>query len=389
MKLAPTTLDNRIEALDLMRGFALLGIFIANMLFFHTPIIYIDPYTWFTGSSDENTFRWITIFVQGSFYPIFAMMFGYGINMQYEKAKERGLPFTSTQARRLSILLLVGLIHALFIWAGDILVSYAVMGFLIIWFVRVPAKWLLPIAAVLYIIPMGSFVALLHFLERIDPTSASSFVDLHQIESSISAYAHGSFGEVFMQRFTDWLTIGVASGLLLGCFMVLPLIIIGATLSKWKVIERANEMKGRLAVFAAVMIIFGVWIKSLPFINGATISKQMLQETFGGVILASGYVALILLLVQIPIFRVVFRPVAKAGRMSLTTYITQSIVATLIFYSYGFGLYGQVNLLTGTWIAIGVFAIQVVGAEIWLSKFRMGPLEWLWRKGTYGKTLSK
>lgn len=73
--------------------------------------------------------------------------------------------------------------------------------------------------------------------------------------------------------------------------------------------------------------------------------------------------------------------------MSLTTYITQSIVATLIFYAYGFGMYGKVDLATGVGIAVGVFIIQVLIAELWLSKFRMGPLEWLWRKGTYGKNL--
>ncbi len=385
MKFTPTTLDNRVEALDLMRGFALLGIFIANMLFFHTPFIYIDPYTWFTTASDQQTFKWITILVQGSFYPIFAMMFGYGINMQYEKAMERGVSFAPMQARRLSLMLLFGLIHALLIWAGDILVSYAVMGFLLILFVRVPAKWLIPIAAVLYIVPMGGLVLLIGLLEKIDPTANGGFVDLHQIELSISAYAHGSFGEIFMQRFNDWLMIGVANGLLLGFFMVLPLIIVGAALSKWKVIERAGAMKGRLAVIGVVMTGLGIWVKSLPFIQAPSGSNQLLQETFGGVILAAGYVSLLLLVTQIPLFRKVFGPVAKAGRMSFTTYIMQSIIATLIFYAYGFGLYGKVDLLTGTWIAIGVFVIQVIFAELWLSKFRMGPLEWVWRKGTYGK----
>lgn len=372
-----------------MRGFALLGIFIANMLFFHTPIIYIDPYTWFTAPGDAETFKWITIFVQGSFYPIFAMMFGYGMNMQYEKTVKKGLPFAPVQARRLSLLLLIGLIHALLIWAGDILLSYAVMGFMLILFVRVPAKWLVPIAAVLYTIPMGGLILLLRLVEKVEPTSAGSFVDLHQIELSISAYAHGGFGEIFMQRFSDWLSIGVASGLLLGFFMVLPLIMIGAALSKWKVIERANELKGRLALIAVVMIGLGVWIKSLPFINEVTMSNRMLQETFGGVILAAGYVALILLLTQITFFRTIFRPVAKVGRMSLTIYVMQSVIATLIFYSYGFGLYGKVDLITGTWIAIGVFVIQVIFAELWFTKFRMGPLEWIWRKGTYGKKSSK
>ena len=105
--------------------------------------------------------------------------------------------------------------------------------------------------------------------------------------------------------------------------------------------------------------------------------------------MAAGYVGLLLLLSTSPLFRVVFRPIGKAGRMSLTTYITQSIVATFIFYSYGFGLYGKVDLMAGTWIAVGVFVVQVIVAELWLSKYRMGPLESLWRKGTYGRNSMK
>lgn len=388
MKLSPTTVGNRIEALDLMRGFALLGILIANMLFFHTPFIHIDPYSWFTAPGDVETYKWISIFVQGSFYPIFALLFGYGINMQYEKAIKAGSPFAPVLVRRLAILLVFGLIHALLIWAGDILFTYAVMGFLLILFVRIPAKWLVPIAAVLYIIPTGLLVGLFRLLERLDPTAVdNSFVDLHKIELSISAYAQGSFGEIFMQRFSDWLLIGVANTFLMGWFMILPLIIMGAALSKWKVIERASEMKRRLVVIAVLMIASGILINLIPFLYGASASNRFIQEAFGDIILAGGYVALLLLLTQIPLFRTVFRPVAKAGRMSLTTYITQSIVATLIFYSYGFGLYGKVDLATGTWIALGVFFIQVVFAELWLLKFQIGPLEWLWRKGTYGSIL--
>ena len=112
MKLTPTTLGNRIEALDILRGFALLGIFIANMLLFHSPYLYMDPYTWFSTPSDMATFKWIDIFVEASFYPIFAMLFGYGLNMQYEKALANGTSFAPVMARRLGILLGFGLLHA-------------------------------------------------------------------------------------------------------------------------------------------------------------------------------------------------------------------------------------------------------------------------------------
>lgn len=389
MKLSPTALDGRIESLDIMRGFALLGIFIANMLAFHTPYMHLDPYTWFSSNSDEITFRWIDIFVQGSFYPIFAFLFGYGINMQYEKSLDRKTPFAPLMAKRLSILLVIGLLHALLLWSGDVLFAYATLGFLLILFVRIPAKWLIPFAAVLYIIPVGLIYFAMRLIAKTSPDLLlEDFADINKIESSIEIFAHGTFGEIFTFRFFEWLVVGLG-GAFMGIFIVLPIIMLGAALSKLKVIERAGELKGKIALVTVVGLALGIWIKVLPHLGNPTYDLVLLQDTFGGVILAVGYVGLLLLLCTNPLFRTVFRPVGKAGRMSLTTYITQSIVATTIFYSYGLGLYGKVDLLTGTWIAVGVFIIQVIFAEIWLSKFRMGPLEWLWRRGTYGGNSSK
>ncbi|QUW21658.1 DUF418 domain-containing protein [Sporosarcina sp. Marseille-Q4063] len=388
MRLSPTTVENRIEALDITRGFALLGIFIANMLLFHTPYLHVDPYSWFI-NGDAATFKWIDIFVQGSFYPIFALLFGYGINMQYEKSIQRNTPFVPIMARRLWILLGIGLLHGLFIWSGDVLFTYAVMGFLLLIFVRIPAKWLALFAGVLYIIPAAFMYIVTKLLMKANSNLLmSDYVDTHQIERSIEAFGSGSFGNIFVFRFFEWLLIGLG-GTFMGFFIVLPIIMFGAALSKWKVIERAKEFKIRLVVIAVLSLAAGIWIKLLPHLKKPTLDLIQLQDTIGNVILAAGYVSLLLLLCTIPLFRVVFRPIGKAGRMSLTTYIMQSVVATLIFYSYGFGLYGKVDLGTGTWIALGVFAVQVMFAELWLSKFRMGPLEWFWRKGTYGRNLTK
>ncbi|WP_342508944.1 DUF418 domain-containing protein [Sporosarcina sp. FSL K6-2383] len=388
MKITPTTLDNRVEVLDLLRGFALLGIFIANMVHFQSPYLYVDPYTWFISPSDAVTFKGIDIFIEGSFYPIFAMLFGYGLNMQYEKTLANGSAFAPMMARRLAILLGFGLLHALFIWSGDVLFTYAVMGFIMIAFLKISKKWILPIAAILYVIPNAFLYVATRFLEAVSPNSAlAGYVDIQQIEMAISAYGLGSYGEIFSFRFFEWLTFGLLSALS-GLILILPLIMLGAGLSKRRIFERAGEMKGRIAIMTVLTLAVGIWLKAAPFTGEPTLSAQMLQSVFGGPILAAGYVGVLLLLSQIPLFRTAFRPVSKAGRMSLTTYITQSVVATTIFYSYGFGMYGKVDLETGVWIAVGVFVIQVIIAELWLMKFSMGPLEWLWRKATYGKKLS-
>ncbi len=360
----------------------------ANMLLFQTPYLYMDPYTWFSTPSDIATFKWIDIFVEASFYPIFAMLFGYGLNMQYEKSLAKGIPFAPIMARRMTMLLMFGLLHALFIWMGDILFTYAIMGFVMIAAVRIPKNWLLPIAAIVYIVPNAFFYATTYFLEKLDPNAfLTGYADLHKIELSIGSYGLGTYGEIFSFRLSEFASVGLL-GTLSAFVVVLPLIMVGAWLSKWQVFERANDMKGRIAAVIIISLPVGLWLKSAPHTDGATMADLLLQSSFGGPLVAAGYVGILLLLCQIPLFRTLFRPISKAGRMSLTTYITQSIVATTIFYSYGFGLYGKGELATGMWIAVGVFAIQVIFAELWLSKFKMGPLEWLWRKGTYGKSLT-
>lgn len=198
MNLKPTTPDNRIEAIDITRGFALLGIFIANMLMFHTPYLYLDPYTYFNAGNDAVAFRWVDILVQGSFYPIFAFLFGYGLNMQYEKAIARNQPFTRMMSKRLGLLLVFGLVHALVIWSGDVLFSYATMGFLLIIFVRIPAKWLTPFAIVLYTIPAGILYLITKFIVKTNPdTFVEGFADTEKIERSIEVFANGSLGKSF------------------------------------------------------------------------------------------------------------------------------------------------------------------------------------------------
>lgn len=388
MNVTPT-IGNRIEALDTLRGFALLGIFIANMLIFHSPYFYIDPHSYFSTPSDVASYKLINIFVEASFYPIFAMLFGYGLNMQYEKAIANGTSYVPMMAKRLAILMGFGLIHALFVWSGDVLFAYALMGFIMLAAIRIPKKWILWIALLVYLLPTFLFIGLIYLLAKIDPNQLmDGFVDIQQIELAITAYAHGTYGEAFVFRFSEWLIYGLTNSFL-GIFMVLPLIMIGAAFSKGKLFERAAEMKSKIAIVGIIALAAGIFIKSWPYMDSQMYHNLLIQQLLGGPILAIGYASVIILLCQLPVFRTIFRPISKAGRMSLTTYLMQSIIATILFYGYGFGLYGKVDLETGTMIAVGIFAIQVIFAELWLLKFRMGPFEWLWRKGTYGKNMPK
>lgn len=386
MKLQPVVLNERVEAIDLMRGFALLGILLINMPTFHSPFSYIDPYSWFSGKWDTEMFTFLDIFVQASFYPLFAMLFGYGLAMQFMKAQTKRQPFVPLAAKRLFFLLLLGMVHAFLIWYGDILITYAVTGFLLLWMLQLPPAWLLGFAALLYGIPQAFLVVLMFIAVSMDP---NFYTGMQEVQNSLASYPTGTFAEIFRQRLDDWLHSNNPATYFLLVIIILPHMMVGAAAARWRLVERAKELKKGWLAIAVISLTVGLFLKSMPFIFEKNYAYMQLQDIFGGPLVAIGYAAIFVLLAQSGILRKVLGPLAKAGRMSLTVYISQSVIATLIFYSYGLGLYGQVDIVTGTWIALGIFAIQLIFAEVWLSKFSQGPLEMLWRRVTYGRNFEK
>lgn len=386
MKAQPVAATERIAALDLMRGFSLLGILLINMLAFHSPFSYIDPYSWFDGAWDDEVFGFLDIFVQASFYPLFSILFGYGLTMQFMKAEKLRQPFAPFAAKRLAILLIIGIIHAFLIWYGDILITYAITGFLLIGMMRIPASWLLGLGAVIYAVPQFFFLALMFVAVGIDP---NFYTGMQEVQNSLAAYPTGTFAEIFSQRFDDWMYSNNPVYYLELIVRILPFFMIGAAAAKWRLVERAKELTKFWRILGISTLAFGLVLKATPYLIDNNYAYSYLQDSFGGPIVAVGYASLIVLTAQNARARKLFNPIAKAGRMSLTTYLMQSVIATLIFYSYGLGLYGQVDLLTGTWIALGIFAIQLIFAEVWFSKFKQGPVEYLWRKASYGRNFEK
>ncbi len=386
MKLQPVALDERVEAIDMMRGFALLGILLINMLGFHSPLYYIDPYTWFDAPLDQETFTFLDIFVQASFYPLFAMLFGYGLGIQYLRAEARKKSFAPMAVKRLAVLLVFGILHAFLIWYGDILITYAITGFLLIGMIRLDSKWLMALGVIIYAVPQTLLLLVMFAAVAMD---SSFYVGIQEVQNSIAAYGGGTFAEIFRQRFDDWMYGNNPSNYIILIVTILPFTMVGAAAAKWRLIERTGELKKLWIVLAAGGGIAGILLKIAPYIVDTNIAMTYLQEIFGGPLLAVSYAAIIALIAQSLKVSKVLRPLSKAGRMSLTTYITQSLVATMIFYSYGLGLYGQVDLLTGTLLALGIFALQLIFAEIWLMKFSQGPLEIIWRKITYGLNFEK
>lgn len=385
----PVGTNERIVTLDSLRGFSLLGILLVNMFGFNLPMPHIaDLSNWFSDVQDIVLHQLLDIYVQSSFYPLFSLLFGYGLAMQYVKAKETGVNFYQFAPKRLILLFGIGMFHAIVIWWGDILATYAFCGVFLIALVRMRAIWLFVIAVVVNGLYHGFNIMLYTASGFFSVTTDSISVNIDAIQSAITAYSIGSWNDAFTQRLAD-LAIQMNPFMWISAlFTILPYMLFGAALAKWRLIERAKEKIVLWITLAVVGIAGGLYVKSLPIAGEQTFGNEYLQVYIGGPLLAVGYMAIITVLTQLPVVVKLFSPIAKAGRMSLTLYLMQSIICTVLFYNWGFGLYGKVDVQMGIYIAVAIFVIQVLFAELYFSKFKQGPIEALMKKFIYRKKVA-
>ncbi|WP_257985070.1 DUF418 domain-containing protein [Bacillus sp. T33-2] len=373
--------QNRIVSIDMMRGAAILGIFLVNMMFFHSPFLYIEPLEWWPGPLNRITYIVIDIFLQASFYPLFAMLFGYGLVILRDRMLMRNQNFTILAVRRLSLLLLIGVIHAFLVWHGDILITYAVCGFVFLLFMRLSANGLLYSGLLVYLIPNILLVALLTASIFFSPGEALQLADSEAARASMSAYQTGSFSDITRARFREWYEVN--GFFIIYFFTILPLFFIGAGAAKKKWFENIAPFRKSMAVVGTVLFIAGLVIKLLPYVAAGNVATDYAQDFLGGPMLAASYGIFIALLARRHRARTVLLPLAAVGRLSISNYLFQSVLCTLIFYNYGLGLYGKVSIFTGTMLAIVFFGIQVAASRWWVSRYYYGPVEWLWRAVTY------
>lgn len=384
LQMEPLHKEKRISTLDVLRGISLLGIVIVNIISFNAPVLYYNPYEWWK-DGDAAVYKWVEIIFQSSFYPIFAMMFGYGSGILRDRIKEKGLTFSKIYIKRLLFLLLIGLLHAFLIWSGDILANYAIYGMLLMVLLELSGEVLMISGIMLFLIPNLLFILYILVNALIDPNTTLMYADIANVNKAFNAYTTGSYWEITKQRVEDWTAVNGSSNLFFSVFSILPLMMIGAGASKMKWLQNAKTHKRKWLFLFIVSFIVGIFLKSLPVIIDSNLAFKLVQQSIGGTIFSFAIVAFIVLLMTNRICEKILRPIAAAGRMSLTIYLVQSIVGSLIFYHYGLGLYGGLTLLSCVMIGIFIYIIQVILAEIWFMMFQYGPLEKVWRMVTYGK----
>ena len=393
--------QERIQVLDVLRGFALAGILLINAMSIlavkgSTPAFTVDiPF------ADRTLQDLILYFVESKFFTLFSLLFGIGFAIQIQSAEKQGNAFLPRISRRMAGLLLFGLLHILFLWDGDILVIYAITGTLLIFFRKTAyariKRWAISLLAVPGVLVLAIFVYTL--AARLSPSGAQTFAKSD--DSLAKEFANTDATKKLLQNgFIEGISDRIHNYLELSPLLfsriptVLAMFLIGLYLGRSNFIRQLPdkiEILKRvrfwgLTVGFSLMFLIVAGTKFLPTVSAliAIIEDQYLA----GPILCLGYAsALTLTFLKNPT-RKIYRYFSKVGRMALTNYLTQSLLLTFLAYGWGVGLALKLNGFQVLGISFLLYVAQIILSGIWLSKFRYGPCEWVWRCITYWKILS-
>lgn len=384
----------RLEALDVLRGFAVLGILVVNIQLFAMPYAAsINPTA--LGPPSRTDFAIWTlshVLVDQKLMSIFAMLFGAGVLLFTTRAANRGGRSAVLHYRRMFWLLVFGLMHAYLIWYGDILVLYAVCGMLLYPLRRLSPRTLIVVGVLLV---AGESLATIGAGLSIDNWSPEVLADYRESwapdPAALEAFRGGWLAQMPLRaaysldyhRFELWSSdLWRAGGLMLLGMALLELRVLSG--------ERSRSFYARLAIagFSAGFLLssWGVarnaaehWRLEYSYFLGAQ------WNYWGSIFAAFGWIGLVLALWKSGALRGAVARLAAAGRMAFTCYILETLICTTVFYGHGLGYFGSVGRMGQIVIIVAIWALLLVLAPWWLARFRFGPLEWLWRTLTYGR----
>ena len=393
----PIKLGERIDSLDVLRGVAILGILLMNIVTFSMVLAtYTNPSV-YNDLSGPDWWTWLTLhlFVDQKFMTMFSVLFGAGVCIFMERATAKKHAAWKLQFSRMGWLLLIGLLHAYLIWYGDILVSYAVAGIVIalvrswkpmtLFVVGFVVMLLIPIlfnSAVYLTIPYWPEEAIAGFHNSVNLESNENMAE-------IAAYTGSWLGQLVHR---------IPTSLMMHIFIVpvyifwhaAGLMMMGMAAYKWGILSAT-----RSTPFYGMMIVIGLLI-GLPLVGAGVwfntqsgwdpIRGMFLYGNWnlvGGPFVAAAWIGLVMLICKWNVLPHARNALASVGRMALTNYIAQSIICSVLFYGHGFGWFGQLERVELLYVVAAIWAFQIVFSILWLKSFRFGPLEWAWRSATY------
>jgi uncharacterized protein len=393
-EVAALPVRERIQALDIVRGVAVAGILLANVLvFFGLTFLPPDRAAAFpTVAADRVALLIEHVFVEGKFYSVFSLLFGIGFGLQLARGGDAALPRFK---RRLRILLAIGAVHAFLIWAGDILILYALLGFTMPWFARKSNRELLRWTVILLAIPTTLYVIALAVSLAVGSGTGQASPGSGMPPSILAIFERFGTGGIkdafisnlvfFAGRWAD-LIFTVRFPKVLGMFVLgLWTVRTGLALSpsshretlvRWSILGWSIGLPANIIATWA----FESWPYIPPSVGGLL---GVSMQAVGVPMLAIGYAASVaLLVVDGRRFIAVLAPV---GRMALTNYLMHSVICVVLSYGFGFGLWWRIGASRAMAIALAIIVVQIPLSAWWLSRFRFGPVEWIWRRLTYGR----
>lgn len=403
--LGPTTQADRIDAIDTLRGVALLGIFVMNIpIFAFTGTAFFNPPAG-GGFDGLDYLTWLVshLLFDMKMMAIFSMLFGAGVALMAERLDATGRNPAAVHYRRMLWLLAIGMVHAYLIWFGDILVTYALIGMMVYPLRKLRIKWLLLIAGLLF--PVGMALSGLQQLlfETMRSAESGGMADawkemsimFYPTEASLEDERQKILGGFFARALAQMPDVIMMQTWVFAMFTlwrVSALMLLGMALHKAGVFRAARSTRFYATMLAAGATGGGGLVGAGVLINHANDFDPVAFfgvvgwfNYLGSVGVALAWVALVMLLCKSGAMAWLRHALASVGRMAFTNYLSQSLIGAFIFYGWGLGYFGQFSRAELVPFILGVWAFQLILSPLWLSRFRFGPMEWLWRSLTYWK----
>lgn len=403
----PVSGEGRIASLDFIRGIAVMGILAANIVAFGQPwSAYMYPASFLTEHGAVSDQLWIAQFVliDGKMRGLFTLLFGAGLYLFMERAWARG----STrwlQVRRLLFLLMFGLIHFYFIWRGDILTYYALVGLVVLLFVKLEARTQLTIGLIGYVVGALVYAAMLvplHFVAETPLGERAEFAEMRQELEKGKAQAlsddavetplirEGDYAAFVAHKLDTHLTEPLTN-LALFAAETLPLMLIGLALYRLGLFSGGLDARRQrrwgwigLALGGALTLLIALWVQSTGFSYYGTLAAIVGMSALPRLMMVLGLAAL-LSLWSVRVRGGLAERASAAGRMAFSNYLGTSIVMLFVFHGWAGGLFGKLDRPGLYLVVLTTWALMLAWSQPWLARFRFGPLEWLWRCLTYGR----
>jgi uncharacterized protein len=391
VRVKPINPANRLDQIDILRGVALFGILMVNVFGYHASFYHFGEF--YRGLEDpfqKSVFNWMVNLGSDKFIFMFSTLFGFGMWMLGEKFSRQEARFKAFFLRRMLWLCGFGLLHILLFWAGDILLIYGILGLVLFSIRKLRLRVLFSLSVFFYFFTAFYLVIRIYLPGLPDPMSTLTNLTMDEIKE---VYSTGSFIETMKWRINEYIVFRNIN-LLYYMPKVLALFILGYLAGKTGMLGKININLTQSLMLILLFLIMGlVFIFRLENIlyffttpdSDAVMPVYIAIYEIGNLFMGLGYILMVLVVAKTKWGNTMLGILKYAGRMPLTNYLLQSLIFTTIFYGYGFGYFGKIDPSEFLIWALIVFVIQIIISKLWLMRFRFGPLEFLWRRLSYGK----